>query len=547
MLRAVGNPLTSLSDRERVVAAKFAEGMTYREIGETLFIAPTTVRTHLSAIYRKLDVRSKVALATLLADHREQVPARRDPMTLPTDDSGPPVIAVIPFDNLSGDEYWTRLADGLSADIIVDLARYPDLAVIARQTMLAYKGRRDDVRSIGRELNADYVLEGTLQADGQRGADLRPTRRRAQPGSACGRPATIDRRKICLRCRTVVTENVINVLASCCGKLAKLRRDVARRKPPASLRAYDYYLLGVEAAQFVHAASNAEAMRLLTRAVELDPGLARAWTVLGLAHAVAAINAFTNDPSAAQERWKLCLERALALDAGDTHARICLAELRALQGDLDATESEYELALAAAPHDADTLALLAGGRAFVTGDPQEGYELAKRAIRLNPHTPWYYSMLGRSSFVVGLHRECLTAFSQAPADSPATLLFQAMAHAMLGETPQATKIAGRLAREFPDLSAEGFIGSYPVTNPPAIAAIREGARAGCRRSEKASVGEHVALCDQEALHGGVLAHAGGDRIGVRGLGHPAGLAQQMGAHGPIGLIGLCAGSEVSQR
>ena len=72
MLRAVGNPLTGLSDRERVVAAKFAEGMTYREIGETLFIAPTTVRTHLSAIYRKLDVRSKVALATLLADHREQ-------------------------------------------------------------------------------------------------------------------------------------------------------------------------------------------------------------------------------------------------------------------------------------------------------------------------------------------------------------------------------------------------------------------------------------------------------------------------------------------
>ena len=112
----------------------------------------------------------------------------------------------------------------------------------------------------------------------------------------------------------------------------------------------------------------------------------------------------------------------------------------------------------------------------MTGDPQEGYELAKRAIRLNPHVSWYYSMLGRSSFVIGLYKECLTALSQAPPDSPATLLFQAMAHAMLGETPQATKIAIRLAREFPDISAEGFIGSYPVTNPLAIAAIREGAR-----------------------------------------------------------------------
>ena len=71
MLRAAANPLAGLSDRERVVAAKFAEGMTYREIGEALFIAPTTVRTHLSAIYRKLGVRSKMALAALLAEHRK--------------------------------------------------------------------------------------------------------------------------------------------------------------------------------------------------------------------------------------------------------------------------------------------------------------------------------------------------------------------------------------------------------------------------------------------------------------------------------------------
>ena len=88
MLGAVGNPLAGLSDRELVVAAKFAEGMTYREIGETLFIAPTTVRTHLSAIYRKLDVRSKVALAALLADHRQQDLSQALPGNLSTNESG---------------------------------------------------------------------------------------------------------------------------------------------------------------------------------------------------------------------------------------------------------------------------------------------------------------------------------------------------------------------------------------------------------------------------------------------------------------------------
>ena len=85
MLR-VGNHLAGLSDRERAVAAKFADGMTYREIGEALFIAPTTVRTHLSTIYRKLGVRSKVGLAALLADHRQQDLGKAPPEILPTDD-----------------------------------------------------------------------------------------------------------------------------------------------------------------------------------------------------------------------------------------------------------------------------------------------------------------------------------------------------------------------------------------------------------------------------------------------------------------------------
>ena len=120
-----------------------------------------------------------------------------------------------------------------------------DLAVIARQTMLSYKGRRDDVRSIGRELNADYVIEGTLQVEGQRvricvqlvdahtGVDVWTER---YDRSAENLFAMLDS----------VTENVINVLATCHGKLANLRRDAARRKPPASLQAYDCYLLGLE-------------------------------------------------------------------------------------------------------------------------------------------------------------------------------------------------------------------------------------------------------------------------------------------------------------
>ncbi|WP_246800656.1 LuxR C-terminal-related transcriptional regulator [Mesorhizobium amorphae] len=461
--RVEDNPLTGLSDRERLVAAKFAEGMTYREISETLFIAPTTVRTHLSAIYRKLGVGSKMALAILLADHP------------PVEGNGPPVVAVIPFENLSGDERCTRLADGLSADMMADLARYRDLAVIARQTMLSYKGRHDDIRLIGRELNVDYLLEGTIQAAGVR---LRISVQLVDARTGVDLwTARYDRlMEDLFEVQDTVTENVVNVLANCCGKFAKLRTDIVKRKPPANLHAYDYYLLGVEQHNLYTRASHEEAVRLLSRAVDLDKDLARGWTVLGMAYSVGAINAFTDDTSAAIERSILCLERALALDAGDTHARICLAGLRAAQGDLDATAREYDLALAFAPNDADTLALLAGEKTFVTGDPRDGYELARRAIRLNPHVSWYYSMLGRSTFVAGLYRECLAALAQAPPDSPATLLFLTMAHAMQGEMAQAARLATRLANKSPDFTVEGFIRAWPVINPPALVAIRDGAR-----------------------------------------------------------------------
>jgi hypothetical protein len=85
-------------------------------------------------------------------------------------------------------------------------------------------------------------------------------------------------------------------------------------------------------------------------------------------------------------------------------------------------------------------------------------------------------MLGRCSFVLGLYRECLGEFDQVPPESPATLLFLAMAHAMLDENAQAAKIASQLAGEFPLFTVEKFISGFPVTNPPAIVAIREGAR-----------------------------------------------------------------------
>lgn len=457
---ATPRALTELSERERAVAEKFATGLTYREIGKALFIAPSTVRTHLTSIYQKLGVHSKIDLA------------RRFPGRLP-EEKHSPVLAVLPFKSHSDDAQWTRLANGLSVDITIDLARLSGLSVIASHTMSALVGRADAV-SAARELNADYILEGQLRvegprirfavqlSDGQSGASLW-SERFDRPGEDIF--VVQDELATC----------VVNVLAGGEGKLAKLGRRASRHKAPVNLTAYDCYQLGLERHHDFSREANADAIRLLSRAVELDPEFARAWMKLAYAYAIEACNGFGSNVHQSIRKWEEAAAKSLLLDPFDSVAYMCMGDARAAMGDLNAAAGAYERAFELGPNYADTLALLGGSRVLVMGDPQQGYDLIDRALKLNPWAPpWYLGMKGRADFVLGRYDESIIALRQSPAESPATLLFLAMAHAERGDT-QAAAAARRLRTEFPDFSVEGFMIGYPVKNPPAVAAIHRAA------------------------------------------------------------------------
>jgi TolB-like protein/cytochrome c-type biogenesis protein CcmH/NrfG len=385
-------------------------------------------------------------------------------------------IALLPFTNLSGHPKWERLADGISGDIITDLARLDEFLVIARNSSFAYKAKAIDVRQVGKELGVRYVLEGSLQASGKKvrvTAELVDTATGTHVWAARYERPQGDLFAI----QDDVTQQVVNTIGGWGGRLARADRDAVKRRPPASLEAYDFYLLGIEQKHRFSRDGIAEAVRLLSRSVELDPRFARAWTALGLAYDVAASHGFTDDPPGAEKHCRECVEKALALDPSDPKACIIMGDLRAKSGDLAAAAEEYRKALAVSSGDADALALLAGSLALAVGDPSDGTELIRRAIRLNPNTPsWYFSMLGRTEYVRAAYRESIAAMQQAPSQSPATLLFLAMAYAQLGETEEAREIVARLSAEFPTFTVEGFISGFPVSNSVALVAIRDGAR-----------------------------------------------------------------------
>ena len=230
-------------------------------------------------------------------------------------------IAVLPFDNLGGDEATGRLADGITEDIITDLARFREIEVIARNSVMVYKGKPVDVRQVGRDLNVRFVLEGSIQRQDDR---VRITAQLIE--AASGTHIWSDRwdRPVAdvFAVQTELAEHVAAKLAGNKGIVISADREAAKRKRPSDLTAYDLYLLGSAAIYRETPEDNEEAIALLKRSLEIDPGLARAWRALSLAYLQKTWWADT----AEDRRLGLeAAERAVKLDPQDADAHAVLA------------------------------------------------------------------------------------------------------------------------------------------------------------------------------------------------------------------------------
>ncbi len=194
------------------------------------------------------------------------------PQALPLPDK--PSIAVLPFQNMSGDPEQEYFADGMVEDIITALSHFKALFVIARNSSFTYKGRAVDVKQVGRELGVRYVLEGSVRKAANR---VRITGQLVD--TATGAHLWADRFDGGLGdifdLQDQVTESVVGAIAPAVEK-AEIER--AKRKPTESLDAYALYLRGLARFyQFANRQANDEALRLFNSAIELDPDFASAY------------------------------------------------------------------------------------------------------------------------------------------------------------------------------------------------------------------------------------------------------------------------------
>jgi adenylate cyclase len=401
-------------------------------------------------------------------------PAAKPALPLPDK----PSIAVLPFQNMSGDAEQEYFADGVVEEIITALSRMRWLFVIARNSSFTYKGRAIDVKQIGRELGVRYVLEGSLRKSGNK------VRIAGQLiDCATGAHLWADRFEGALEdifdLQDQVTSSVVGAIAP---KLEQAEIERSRRKPTESLDAYDYYLRGLAAFHQMKRESCIEALAMFKRAIALDPAFASAYGIAARCHSQLKSRHWMLDPQKETAEARRLAEKAAELGWDDAVALSTAGfALAYVVGEIEEGAALIDRALMLNPNFASAW-YFSGWAKIYLGEPGEAIERIDRALRLSPHDPNHSNMqsaVAYAHFIAGRYSEALShaeAAVRERSDHHSALRILAASAAMLGRQDQAEKIMARLRELDPTLKVSNFKDIMPLRRPEDMARVTEGLR-----------------------------------------------------------------------
>jgi TolB-like protein len=398
----------------------------------------------------------------------------KDALTLPDK----PSIAVLPFENLSGDREQEYFADGMVEEIITALSRMRWLVVVARNSSFTYKGRAVDVKQVGRELGVRYILEGSVRKAGGR---VRITGQLLDTTSGAHLWAERFDGNIedVFDLQDQVTAKVVGAIAP---KLEQAEIERSRRKPTENLDAYDHYLRGLAGVYKWTKEGNDDALFNLYRAIELDPDFASAYGLAARCYVQRWYGGWVTDrPHAFAEAERLAVKAAM-LGKDDAialaTAGFALADLvgRAEDGDALITQ-----ALALNPNLAWAW-LFSGWVKASMGEPETAIEHVNHAMQLSPNDPQrfsFYTALGFAHWAAG-HYSQAVAFSEAASrDRPGFVLPRCVsaASAALNGQLEAARQAMATVRELdPNLRLSNLQNLQPMRRAEDYARWEKGLR-----------------------------------------------------------------------
>jgi TolB-like protein len=402
--------------------------------------------------------------------------ARNKSAALPLPDK--PSIAVLPFQNMSGDANQEYFADGVVEEIITALSRFQQLFVIARSSSFTYKGRPTDVTQVGRELGVRYILEGAVRKAADR---VRITAQLVD--AATGSHLWADRfdgeLKDIFDLQDRVTTCVVGAISP---HLEQAEIDRARRKPTENLDAYDYYLRGLASYYHLTRVGIDEALRAFNRAIELDPDFASAYSQGALCYVLKKGCGWMTAPQHDVAEGARLARRGAELGRNDAEilwrTGIALAHL---VGDFASGTAFIDEALSLNANMATAWFSSAYVRVWL-GQADIALDHAARAMRLSPldpQVPRLETAIASAHFVAGRYQDAVLYAEKSlrgePNWAPATRI-AAASYALLGRSDEALKAMVRVHQVDPELRVSNLKERAPYQRIEDIAKLTEGLR-----------------------------------------------------------------------
>jgi adenylate cyclase len=314
-----------------------------------------------------------------------------------------PSIAVLPFDNLSGDPNQDYFADGITENIITALSKIPEVFVIARNSVFRYKGKPIKVQKVADDLGIRYVLEGSIQRASNR---FRITGQLID--ATTGHHLWAEKYDRVLEDFFAVQDEItLAIVSSLQVKLTDGEQARLRDRSTDNLKAWGLAVRGYSYWHRYTKEDNAKARELFQRAIEVDPDYAWAWTMLGFTYFIDTRYGWHRSRDESFKKMVECAQKSVLLDDSDPDVHTLLAQIHLWQKEYDKAIIEGEKSLSLGPNSAENHANVGMIYRFA-GRFEDSIRMTEKAIRLHPYYPdWYLYSLEYSYYYLGQHEKAI--------------------------------------------------------------------------------------------------------------------------------------------